>query len=195
MKQTPVYRLPYLQDSDRPRQFAKASQDIVEAVEAALLASGNPPVDGDVESILRRLAALETTPRSVTYTGSRAIPVSAETLLNNFSQTQPTNGRPAFVLGNTGGIVTLAPGAYDIKARGRWSTRPATATRSFLTLRVGSQSDDNFAWRNDSGQEDSVSAFASAFVPADATTTVQLSAYNNAGAATMTAQMIINKVA
>lgn len=57
--QTPIYGLPYLTGSDGGRHVPQVSRDLALQLEAILASTGQTPLDSDLQSLLQRLAALE----------------------------------------------------------------------------------------------------------------------------------------
>lgn len=59
MKTTPVFQFPYVEIGDAARDYPATTKSMVEKIEAALLATGKPPVGSDLQSLLTRLNAVE----------------------------------------------------------------------------------------------------------------------------------------
>lgn len=58
-KETTLYQLPYLEGGDGGRHIKEVSLKLAERLEAVLASTGQLPLDGDLRSLLTRLADIE----------------------------------------------------------------------------------------------------------------------------------------
>ncbi|QXG07718.1 hypothetical protein [Curtobacterium phage Penoan] len=59
VKTTPVYGIPYVEDSDLPRDFPGVSRQQAEQIEDALISKGALPLDSQIVDLLSRLNAID----------------------------------------------------------------------------------------------------------------------------------------
>ncbi|PCE13984.1 hypothetical protein AUC47_04875 [Microbacterium sp. SZ1] len=157
---TPIYGLPYLVGSDRGRNIQQVSEQLALTLDATLAATGNPPLDSDLVSLLQRLGELE----------NQVDELPKEMFVTN----RPTSGGQTVAAAwNT--LVAAAYGAPAVNEVGAWAGGALTIAEAGvyqLSLNVGYAGVANpiavQIVRNTTTPDTNV--LASAWVPSSATT-------------------------